>query len=65
MKLGGAIGYRNNTGFSIIPILNGINPIPRIDIYFFKIYSNIDFPSTCKLLSPEESSFQVIWGGGK
>ena len=25
----------------IIPILSRINPIPRIDAYFFKIHSNI------------------------
>ena len=32
----------------IIPILCGINPIPRADTYFFKIYSNIALPSTPK-----------------
>jgi hypothetical protein len=30
----------------IIPILSRINPIPRIDPYFFKIYYNIILPST-------------------
>ena len=30
----------------IIPILSRINPIPRIDTYFFKIHSNIFLPST-------------------
>ena len=30
----------------IIPILRRINPIPRIDTYFFKIHSNIVLPST-------------------
>ena len=29
-------------GSPIIHILNRINPIPRIDTYFFKIHSNID-----------------------
>jgi hypothetical protein len=33
-------------GSPIIPILNRINPIPRIDTYFFKVYSNIVLPST-------------------
>ena len=28
-------------GLSNNPFLNRINPIPRIDTYFFKIYSNI------------------------
>ena len=28
-------------GSSIIPILRRINPVPRIDTYFFKIQSNI------------------------
>ena len=31
-----------------IPILSRINPIPRIDTYFFKIHSNIVLPSTPK-----------------
>ena len=30
----------------IIPIMSQINPIPRFDTYFFKIHSNIVFPST-------------------
>ena len=33
-------------GTPIIPILSRINPIPRIDAYFFKIHSNIVLPST-------------------
>jgi hypothetical protein len=28
-------------GSPIIPIFNRINTIPRIDIYFFKVHSNI------------------------
>jgi len=35
-------------GSPVIPILARINPIPRIDIYFFKIHSNIDLPSTSR-----------------
>jgi hypothetical protein len=31
---------------TLIHILSRINPIPRIDTYFFKIHSNIVFPST-------------------
>jgi hypothetical protein len=38
-----------NKGFPIIPILGRINPTPRIDTYFFKIYSNIVLPSTIGL----------------
>ena len=30
---------------TIIPILSRINPIPHMDIYFFKMYSNIALPS--------------------
>ena len=30
-----------NKGSPIIPILSQINPIPRIDTYFFKVHSNI------------------------
>ena len=30
----------------IIPILSRINPIPRIDTYLLKVYSNIVLPST-------------------
>ena len=36
---------RNLKGPPIIPILSRINPIPRIDIYFFKVLSNIVLPS--------------------
>ena len=32
-------------GPPIICILSRINPTPRIDTYFFKIHSNIIFPS--------------------
>jgi hypothetical protein len=32
-------------GSPIIHILNQINPIPRIDTYFFKVHSNIVLPS--------------------
>ena len=35
--------FRNTS--PIIPALSRINPIPRIDTYFFKIYFNIVFPS--------------------
>ena len=37
---------RIHKGSPIIPILSRINPIPRIDTYLFKVYSNIVFPST-------------------
>ena len=40
----GTRGFKS--AFTIIPILSQINPIPRIDTYIFKIYSNIVFPST-------------------
>ena len=33
-------------GSPIITIMSRINLIPRIDIYFFKVYSNIVLPST-------------------
>ena len=33
-------------GSPIIPILSQINPIPSIDAYFFKIYSDIVLLST-------------------
>ena len=36
----------HSKGLQRIPILNRINPIPRIDAYFFKMYSNIVLPST-------------------
>ena len=32
----------------IIPVLNRINPIPRIDTYFFTVHSNIVVPSTLR-----------------
>jgi hypothetical protein len=32
---------RIHKGSPIIPIRSQINPIPRIDIYFFKVHSNI------------------------
>ena len=35
------VQYRIHKGFQIIPILSRINPIPRIDTYFFKVHSNI------------------------
>ena len=28
-------------GLPIIPIVNQINPVPRIDTYLFKIHSNV------------------------
>ena len=37
--------YRIHKGSLVIPILSPINPIPHIDIYFFKIHSNIVLPS--------------------
>ena len=30
---------------SLIPMLSRINPIPRIDTYFFKVHSNIVLPT--------------------
>ena len=35
----------------IIPILSRINPIPRIDTYFFKVHSNIVLPSSLGFLN--------------
>ena len=35
-------------GSPVTSILNQINPIPRIDTYFFKIYSNIVLPSMAR-----------------
>ena len=40
------VQYRIHNGSPITPILSRINPIPHIDTYFFKIHSNIVFPST-------------------
>ena len=37
---------RSHKGFTIIPIMSRINPIPRIDTYLFKVHSNIVLPST-------------------
>ena len=34
----------HSQGFSIIPILSRLNPIPRIDTYLFKVHSNIVLP---------------------
>ena len=34
---------------SIIPVLSRINPIPRIDTYFFKIHSNTVLPLCLEL----------------
>ena len=39
------VQYRIHKGSPAIPILSGINPIPYIDTYFFKIHSNIVLPS--------------------
>ena len=39
MKPGGSMP--RSQGLLIIPILSRINPLPRIDTYFFKIHSNI------------------------
>ena len=33
------VQYRIHKGYPVIPILSQINPIPRIDTYFFKINS--------------------------
>ena len=32
-------------GSPIIPILSRINPIPRIDTYFFNVHLRLDFPN--------------------
>ena len=40
------VQYRNNKDSLIIPILSEISSIPRIDKYFFKIYSNVTLPSS-------------------
>ena len=40
---------RFNAEFSetpVMPILCRINPVTRFDTYLFKVYSNIDLPST-------------------
>jgi hypothetical protein len=43
------VQFRIQKGSPIIPILIWINPIPRIDTYFFfQIHSNIICPSTLK-----------------
>ena len=39
---------RIQKGSPIIPIPSRINPFPRIDTHFFKIHSNIVFPSTSR-----------------
>jgi hypothetical protein len=47
----------------IIPILSWINPVPRFDIYFFKIHSNIIFPSTPRLFPiglPDKISKELL-----
>ena len=36
-----AIQWHIHKGSPIIPIMSRINPVPRIDTYFFKIHSNI------------------------
>ena len=38
-------------GSPVITAEGWINPIPRIDTYFFRNYSNTDLPSFCKLPS--------------
>ena len=38
----------HSQGSPVIPMLNRIYPIPRIDTYFFKIHFNIALPSTPK-----------------
>ena len=43
MEPGGS--SRIHKGSPIIPILNRINPIPRIDTYFFKILPSTPKPS--------------------
>jgi hypothetical protein len=42
----GIVQCRIHEGSSIFPILSRIDPIARIDTYFFKIYSNIVLPFT-------------------
>ena len=37
---------RIDKGSPLIPILSGINAIPRNDAYFFKVHSNNVLPST-------------------
>ena len=36
--------YQIHKGSPVFPILSRINPIPRIDIYLFKIHYNIVLP---------------------
>ena len=43
MEPGGSMLHHK--GSKIIPILSRINPIPRINTYFFMIHSNIVLPS--------------------
>jgi len=47
---------RIHKGSPIIPIQNRINPIPRIDTYFFKVHCNIVLPSS---LGPPKCLFPV------
>ena len=42
MEPGGSMPH--SQGLPIIPILSSINPIPRIESYLFKVYSNIVLP---------------------
>ena len=44
----------------LIPILNPLNPIPRIDTYFFKIHSNIVLPPTSRLSKALGLSVKVL-----
>jgi hypothetical protein len=54
---------RIHKGSPIIPILNQINPIPRIDTYFFKIRSNIVITNRLDLpkgLFPVGASVKIL-----
>jgi hypothetical protein len=46
-------------GFPTTPILNQINPIARIDTYFFRVHSNMVLPSTPR---PEEGVWKQHYG---
>ena len=50
----------HSQGLSSNPILNQINPIPRIDTYLFKINSNIVLPSTPKPSFPAGVPVKIV-----